>query len=50
MQVDISPTDEGRAEEAELIDTGDDTCKHACLCAVMVLFVVDDLMEMNYFL
>lgn len=38
---------EGGVAEAELIDTWDDTCKYTCLCVVVVLFVVDDLMEMN---
>lgn len=37
----------GYADKAELVDTGDDTCKHTRLWAVMVLFVVDDLMEMD---
>lgn len=37
----------GSTEETELIDTRDSACKHAGLSAIMVLFVVDDLMEMK---
>lgn len=47
LQVHVSHADEGRDEEAELVDTGDDTCEHACRCVVMVLLVVDDLTETN---
>lgn len=47
-QVHTSSTDEGRAQKAELIDTGDDTGEQARLRAVVVLVIVDDLVEMNY--
>lgn len=40
----------GDADEAELVDAGDDAREHAALCAVMLLLVVDDLMKVNDFL
>lgn len=46
-QVHTSCSNEGCADVAELIDTGDDACEHACLRVVVVLFIVDDLVEMN---
>lgn len=47
--VHASCTAEGCAKKSELIDTRDDACEQARLRAVMVLFVVDDLMEMDDF-
>ena len=46
-QVNTSST-VGLADEAELIDTGYRTCEQACLRAVVLLVIVDDLTEMNY--
>lgn len=46
-QAQASGTDGGRALEAELVDARDDAGEQARASAVMVLFVVDDPMEMD---
>lgn len=48
-QLYVSTFDEGDAQEAELVNTGDDTGEQARARVVVVLFVVYDQTEMNGF-
>lgn len=48
-QLYISTFDEGDTQEAELVNTGDDTAEQARVRVVVVLFVVYDQTEMDGF-
>lgn len=46
-EVHASSADEGGDEETELVDTGDGAREHTGRAVVVVLFIVDDLAEMD---
>lgn len=48
-QAHVSYRDEGCTNEAELVDSTNGAGEPSCLCAVMVLSIVDDLSEANDF-